>query len=128
MRAIARLRRAIDEYVVEGVPTTLALLRALCDHPAVLEGSYGTATLEAFAATWQPPARDGVAVAPRRPSPPCARPASATNCAAAGHVATRRCERGGSDVLSPMHGLVVELRAAAGDRVDEGQSLRSSRR
>ncbi|MGA7246934.1 MAG: acetyl-CoA carboxylase biotin carboxyl carrier protein subunit, partial [Candidatus Cybelea sp.] len=27
---------------------------------------------------------------------------------------------GGSAVLSPMHGSIVELRAAAGDRVNEG--------
>jgi acetyl-CoA/propionyl-CoA carboxylase biotin carboxyl carrier protein len=49
LQAIARMRRAIDEYDVEGVPTTLPLLRALCDHPAVLDGSFGTATLEPFA-------------------------------------------------------------------------------
>ncbi|MGB7047685.1 MAG: acetyl-CoA carboxylase biotin carboxylase subunit, partial [Candidatus Cybelea sp.] len=41
--ALARLRRAIDEYVVDGVPTTLPLLRALCDLPSVIEASYGTA-------------------------------------------------------------------------------------
>ena len=48
--AIARLRRAIDEYEIAGVPTTLPLLRALCDQPPVIDASYGTATLEAFAA------------------------------------------------------------------------------
>ena len=53
--AIARMRRALDEYVVEGVPTTLPLLRALCDHPAIADGSYGTATLEPFAATLRRP-------------------------------------------------------------------------
>ncbi len=50
-QAIARLRRAIDEYVVKGVPTTLPLLRALCDQPEVVNDTYGTATLEAFART-----------------------------------------------------------------------------
>ena len=54
--ARARLRRAIDEYHIAGVPTTLAFLRALNDAPAVASGAYGTATLEAFAATWVPPA------------------------------------------------------------------------
>ncbi|MGZ3496247.1 MAG: acetyl-CoA carboxylase biotin carboxylase subunit [Vulcanimicrobiaceae bacterium] len=49
-QAIARLRRAIDEYVIEGVPTTLPLLRALCDYEPVRDASYGTATLEPFAA------------------------------------------------------------------------------
>ncbi|HKU66832.1 MAG TPA: acetyl-CoA carboxylase biotin carboxylase subunit [Candidatus Baltobacteraceae bacterium] len=49
-QAIARLRRAIDEYEIGGVPTTLPLLRALCDHGPVQNATYGTATLEAFAA------------------------------------------------------------------------------
>ena len=49
-QAIARLRRAIDEYEIDGVPTTLPLLRALCDHAPVVDATYGTATLEAFTA------------------------------------------------------------------------------
>ena len=57
--AIARLRRAIEEYVIEGVPTTLPLLRALCDDPSVINATYGTATLEAFARTHLPALRDG---------------------------------------------------------------------
>ncbi len=56
-QAIARLRRAIDEYVIEGVPTTLPLLRALCDDARVIDDSYGTATLEEFARTWKPDGR-----------------------------------------------------------------------
>jgi acetyl-CoA/propionyl-CoA carboxylase, biotin carboxylase, biotin carboxyl carrier protein len=49
IEAIARLRRAIDEYEIAGVPTTLPLLRALCDHSSVLDATYGTSTLEIFA-------------------------------------------------------------------------------
>jgi acetyl-CoA/propionyl-CoA carboxylase biotin carboxyl carrier protein len=52
--ARARLRRAIDDYTIGGVPTTLGFLRALNDSPHVVDGSYGTATLESFAATWAP--------------------------------------------------------------------------
>jgi acetyl-CoA/propionyl-CoA carboxylase biotin carboxyl carrier protein len=54
--ARARLRRAIDEYRIEGVPTTLGFLRALNDHEPVADGTYGTATLEAFATLWSPDA------------------------------------------------------------------------
>ena len=68
--ARARLRRAIDDYHIEGVPTTLAFLRALNDAPPVASGDYGTATLEAFAETWTPPANDAT------PAPPGAAPAS----------------------------------------------------
>ena len=51
-QALARLGRAIDEYVITGVPTTLPLLRALIDFAPVRDASYGTATLEPFAAEW----------------------------------------------------------------------------
>ncbi len=51
-QALARLGRAIDEYVITGVPTTLPLLRALIDVAAVRDATYGTATLEPFAAEW----------------------------------------------------------------------------
>lgn len=114
--AIARLRRAIDEYVVEGVPTTLPLLRALCDHRSVIDGTYGTATLEEFARTWRPAARDGVTArsveqpaAPRRTAPRL----TLLRRGAPG--------AGGDTVRSPMHGIIVELRVAGGDRVTEGQ-------
>jgi acetyl-CoA/propionyl-CoA carboxylase, biotin carboxylase, biotin carboxyl carrier protein len=110
------MRRAIDEYVAEGVPTTLPLLRALCDHPAVLDASYDTSTLERFAQTFRPSARNGVRlvgslprVAERRTAPRLA--------------AARRHQNAsnGDDVRSPMHGLVVELGVAQGDTVSEGQ-------
>ena len=111
--AIARLRRAIDEYAIEGVPTTLPLLRALCDNPSVADASYGTATLEAFARSWQPP-----------PPAPSSTPAPAPRRRTAPRLAALR--RGanaatGDAVVSPMHGVVVELRAGRGDSVAEGQ-------
>ena len=51
-QALARLARAIDEYAIGGVPTTLPLLRALIDFGPVRDATYGTATLEPFAAAW----------------------------------------------------------------------------
>jgi acetyl-CoA/propionyl-CoA carboxylase, biotin carboxylase, biotin carboxyl carrier protein len=116
--AIARLRRAIDEYAVDGVPTTLPLLRALCDLPSVANAGYGTATLEAFAQSWHKSALNGVpAVAlgrvpltgPRRLAPRL-------------NAIRRRGSSGaGNDVISPMHGLIVEMRVGSGDAVSEGQ-------
>ena len=118
-QAIARLRRALDEYVVEGVPTTLPILRALCDEPAVLEATYGTATLEAFA-RGRPPAATG-STARRRGS--LAAPAGPAMRRLAPRLGALR--RGGSGasgnaVIAPMHGSIVELRVAQGDRVGEG--------
>ncbi len=52
--ALQRLGRALDEYQVTGVPTTLSLLRALIDFGPVVEASYGTSTLETFASTLAP--------------------------------------------------------------------------
>ena len=146
-QAIARLRRAIDEYEISGVPTTLPLLGALCDHPPVIEATYGTATLEAFAAELY--AGNGAAAA-----------ATETPAAAAGPAETIRVEVNdklyrvrlidlpsttggasrapaksapriahkkraiaptGDEVPSPMHGVVVELSVNQGDEVEAGQ-------
>jgi len=150
--ARARLRRAIDEYRIGGVPTTLGFLRALGDSPEVAGGDYGTATLEAFAATWKPAADahadNGSAVASA--SPPAAetevvrvevndklfrvrlidRPAGGGRPLPAGRNAppkrsAPRAANGrvssGNQVVSPMHGVVVELKLAPGDEVAEGQ-------
>ena len=40
--AVARLRRALDETVVGGLPTTLGFHRWLVDQPAFLDGRYDT--------------------------------------------------------------------------------------
>jgi acetyl-CoA/propionyl-CoA carboxylase biotin carboxyl carrier protein len=115
-QALARLRRAIDEYVVDGVPTTLPLLRALCDLPAVGDASYGTATLERFAATFTPAARNGLRL-------PAATPRAAQRRLAPrlGGMRKGANASSGNDVRSPMHGLVVEINVAPGDDVAEGQ-------
>jgi acetyl-CoA/propionyl-CoA carboxylase biotin carboxyl carrier protein len=155
-QAIARFARALDEYVVEGVPTTIPLLRALCDQPAVIDGSYGTATLESFAASLSPRAKARGAVVGRLPlilgpsgtgasmrvegradtirvevndklfrvrlidAPPGATPARRN-----GPPRLERKKAGaaasGNDIVSPMHGVVVEMHASAGDTVADGQ-------
>jgi acetyl-CoA/propionyl-CoA carboxylase, biotin carboxylase, biotin carboxyl carrier protein len=66
--ALARLRRAIAEYEIAGVPTTLPLLRALIDFGPVREATYGTATLEPFAATLGT-AANGTVAPPRHAEP-----------------------------------------------------------
>ena len=52
--AIARLRRALRELQIEGVTTTAALHRRLCEHPDVLAARYDTGFLETWLSS-QPP-------------------------------------------------------------------------
>jgi acetyl-CoA carboxylase biotin carboxylase subunit len=47
--ALARGRRALAEYRVEGVPTTIPLHRRLLDDPTVVSGEYDITFLEGFA-------------------------------------------------------------------------------
>ncbi|MBV8117590.1 MAG: acetyl-CoA carboxylase biotin carboxylase subunit [Candidatus Eremiobacteraeota bacterium] len=144
-QAIARLRRALDEYVIAGVPTTVPLLRALCDHPSVIDASYGTATLEAFAKTWSE-ARPSTAAlrasaqddssgdvvrvevnerlyrvrlvdTPR----PLGNHATARRAPRLDAVKASRAQSAGNVVASPMHGIIVEINVTEGANVDEGQ-------
>jgi acetyl-CoA/propionyl-CoA carboxylase biotin carboxyl carrier protein len=142
--ARARLRRAIDEYVITGVPTTLGLLRALIDHPPVVDATYGTQTLEAFAATGafggatsddapatQPPddAAETIRVEVndrlfrvRFVDLPLPAPGNAAPPRAVKKPVAAKRERApeGNDVLSPMHGVVVDVPVTAGASVAPG--------
>jgi acetyl-CoA/propionyl-CoA carboxylase biotin carboxyl carrier protein len=147
-RARARLRRAIDEYRIGGVPTTLGFLRALNDHEPVARGDYGTATLEAFAATWSALPGAGETAASQQVATPAptdvvrvevndklftvrlidpigARGHSRTSRPSAPKPGSGRSRNGrvagGNDVVAPMHGVVVEVSVAPGDEVHEGQ-------
>ena len=46
--AINKMRRALDEFIVEGVKTTIPFHRQLMDHPDYLAGNYTTAFMESF--------------------------------------------------------------------------------
>jgi acetyl-CoA/propionyl-CoA carboxylase biotin carboxyl carrier protein len=146
--ALARLRRAIDEFVIGGVPTTLGLLRALSDHAPVIDNTYGTTTLEAFAQDWSPrtsavPPDEGALTATspadtvrvevndrlyvvRLLDLPPVPGASAQPSRAAPRRSTSRAAASGASsdqVRSPMHGLVVELAVESGSTVTSGQVL-----
>jgi acetyl-CoA/propionyl-CoA carboxylase, biotin carboxylase, biotin carboxyl carrier protein len=152
-QAIARLARAIDEYTIEGVPTTLPLLRALCDEPSVIEASYGTATLEQFASSkFQAPSSASLGMVTLRsggdvgtsspqtirvevndklynvrvfdlPERGAATPAKNGSPRVAPRTGGKKQAGGasGNDIISPMHGVVVEMKVAAGDAIAEGQ-------
>lgn len=46
--ALARMRRALDTLVVEGIKTTAPLHRRILDHPAFAQGTFSTKWLEGF--------------------------------------------------------------------------------
>ncbi|MBP9152426.1 MAG: acetyl-CoA carboxylase biotin carboxylase subunit, partial [Flavobacteriales bacterium] len=46
--AIAKMRRALDEYVIEGVKTTIPFHRKLMDDPNFIKGNYTTKFMETF--------------------------------------------------------------------------------
>ncbi|MGR4064400.1 MAG: acetyl-CoA carboxylase biotin carboxylase subunit [Vulcanimicrobiaceae bacterium] len=147
--SIARLARAIDEFEIDGVPTTLPLLRALCDAPEVRDASYGTASLERFASRlYAEAAPESERTFSQDPDAPRAaldgdlvavevngrlyrvrvlesssngRPSAARGLAREGRAKKRVSHGRGNDVLSPMHGVVVEVGVAAGDAVTDGQ-------
>jgi acetyl-CoA carboxylase biotin carboxylase subunit len=53
---LERLKRALGEYVIAGLPTNLTLLQAVVEHPAFASGAYHTGWLAEFLVDWQ--ARD----------------------------------------------------------------------
>ena len=46
--AISKMRRALDEFVIEGVKTTIPFHRQLMDHPDYIDGNYTTKFMESF--------------------------------------------------------------------------------
>ena len=48
IEAISKMRRALDEFVIEGVKTTISFHRQLMDDPAYLSGNYTTKFMETF--------------------------------------------------------------------------------
>jgi len=46
--AIDKMKRALDEFVIEGIKTTIPFHRQLMDEPAYVEGNYTTAFMDTF--------------------------------------------------------------------------------
>jgi acetyl-CoA carboxylase biotin carboxylase subunit len=52
--AINKMKRALDEFVIEGIKTTIPFHRQLMDHPDYLAGNYTTKFMEDFVMAPQP--------------------------------------------------------------------------
>lgn len=46
--AISKMKRALDEFVIEGIKTTIPFHRQLMDHPDYVAGNYTTAFMDTF--------------------------------------------------------------------------------
>lgn len=46
--AISKMKRALDEFVIEGIKTTIPFHRQLMDHPDYIAGNYTTAFMDKF--------------------------------------------------------------------------------
>jgi acetyl-CoA carboxylase, biotin carboxylase subunit len=46
--AIGIVRRALEEFVVEGIPTTIPFHRKVMDHPDFIEGRFDTSFVDRF--------------------------------------------------------------------------------
>jgi acetyl-CoA carboxylase biotin carboxylase subunit len=47
-QAIERMKRALDEFIIEGINTTIPFHRQLMDHPEYVSGNYTTKFMEDF--------------------------------------------------------------------------------
>ena len=145
---LQRLGRAIDEYRISGVPTTLPLLRALIGFGPVIDATYGTATLEPFAASLGATAAGSATSTADQPAPdddtirvevnermyhvrfvdlpPAMRVAAAGGRRLAkalpkkGGSRNRISPAQGNDIVAPMPGVVVDIPVSAGQTIAEG--------
>jgi acetyl-CoA/propionyl-CoA carboxylase biotin carboxyl carrier protein len=147
-REEARLRmlRALTEFDIEGVATTIPFYRLLLNDPSFLRGDYSTATVEAFAAQSGEQVQKAYHTLSRGSQAAPALDAGASELtvevngkrfrvrvfglhnagtAALSRATKYRGERkltpGDAGVTAPMHGVVAELRVKPSDRVEPGQ-------
>jgi acetyl-CoA/propionyl-CoA carboxylase biotin carboxyl carrier protein len=145
-----RMLRALDEYVIEGVPTTVPFFRLLLADPAFVQGAYSTASVDDFTHRCDAAIAAAYGVTPRGGTDsanpdeaielPSADLAVEVNdklfrvrvygLPATSSGAPRRAPRfrgakevayGGASIAAPMHGIVAEIKVRSGDVVSDGQ-------
>jgi acetyl/propionyl-CoA carboxylase alpha subunit/acetyl-CoA carboxylase carboxyltransferase component len=132
--AVARARRAVKEFAIEGVATNLPFLQALLDHPDVAANQVHTRFIEARIAELLPPAEDA---APATQTDEGWRPARAhltgviaSLSVAVGDTVARGAQIAVLEAMKLEHvvtaetgGIVRALPLAAGDQVAEGETI-----
>jgi acetyl-CoA/propionyl-CoA carboxylase biotin carboxyl carrier protein len=146
--ACRRMSRALAEYAVEGVQTTIPFYRLLLADPSFARGDYTTATVDAFVGD----NREAIAAAYNGAKAQTAPPVESANGLPAevtvevndkryrvrvfglpaggpaplprralSYRRTTGASRGAPVIVAPMHGIVSEIRVGSGDKVAEGQ-------
>ncbi len=127
-----RMLRALDEFDIEGIPTTIPAHRLLLGHPEFVDGSYATVTveegaLEGLEALKGRKAQDGQAEAgPGGVLLVAGTPARLWHPAIAGSVSAATRSGPGPDrgqVLAPMHGTILGVLVSVGDQVEAGDPV-----
>ncbi|MDQ3660174.1 MAG: carbamoyl phosphate synthase [Actinomycetota bacterium] len=120
-QALRRMRRSLDDYVIEGLPTTISAHRVLLSDESFLAGSHTTATVSELTPRFEPfPApttgSTGVVVVGGRP----ARLWHPSMAGVATHAAG---STGGGVVVASMQAVVLEILVSEGDTVAPGAAL-----
>jgi len=123
-----RMLRALGEFRVEGISTTIPAHRLLLEHPDVIDGSYTTRLVEGGAldpllSNAGPPATDTTSLPVLMVNATPVRlwhPSIAGSISAAQQGAARS---DGGHVVAPMHGTILTVLVADGDQVRAGQAV-----
>ncbi|HEV2756212.1 MAG TPA: biotin carboxylase N-terminal domain-containing protein [Actinomycetota bacterium] len=119
--ARARMLRALEEYRIEGVETTIPAHLALLREPSFVDGTHDTTTVESGGVLEQlaapvEEAQDVLLVSGKPVR--LWNPAMAASAAAATHGASAT-----GDLVAPMQGTILKVLVAEGDRVEAGQPV-----
>lgn len=142
-----RMLRALGEYTIEGVDTTVGFLKMLVQSDEFASGAYATPSVDEFvrarAGDLSALYSDSASVSESPPGPAAepitvevndkrfvVRVHGSLGAGADARPATRRppafkapkkIAHDGATVISPMHGIVAEIRVKPGDHVADGQ-------
>ncbi|MDX6567903.1 MAG: acetyl-CoA/propionyl-CoA carboxylase, biotin carboxylase, biotin carboxyl carrier protein, partial [Gaiellales bacterium] len=140
-RAIARMRRALDEFEIEGVPTLLPLHRLIFAHPSFQAGETCAGLVEGALAAELAPAGPAEASLPapivrtievelggrrhevRMLEPVVAALAGERRRRDERRARGRRAGAGAESISSPMQGTVLRVEVSEGESVESGKVL-----
>jgi len=125
--------RALAEFEIRGIPTTIPAHRLLLEHPEFKDGSYSTVTvssgalasLQAGPETETPSPADGDGL-PEAVLMVEGGPVSLWHPAVAGSISAATRTGGGDGqnrILSPMHGTILEILVTEGGEIERGQPV-----